>query len=294
MKTLNVMLKPASSLCNMRCLYCFYADEAARRAVPSYGMMTEGTADMLIERVSAVLDQGDAVQYIFQGGEPTLRGLAFFERFAQKATEGEQLRVSFSLQTNGLLLDDAWCDFLLKYRVLVGVSLDLLPECHDKARKDAAGEGTYTRVTETIALLRRRGVPFNVLCTLTDEIAARPKQVWQRLLRLDVTYVQFTPCLGDEGCASYGRLSPHLFAEFYIRLFEFWYDDYKKGRGGASSSLTTWSILWFWGDPPPAEWTVFADLSWSLRRTEVLTLAIFTAPTRIGSGILWRTRLTVL
>ena len=230
MKTLNVMLKPASSLCNMRCLYCFYADEAARRAVPSYGMMTEGTADMLIERVSAVLDQGDAVQYIFQGGEPTLRGLAFFERFAQKATEGEQLRVSFSLQTNGLLLDDAWCDFLLKYHVLVGVSLDLLPECHDKARKDAAGEGTYTRVTETIALLRRRGVPFNVLCTLTDEIAARPKQVWQRLLRLDVAYVQFTPCLGDEGCASYGRLSPHLFAEFYIRLFEFWYDDYKKGR----------------------------------------------------------------
>ncbi len=230
MKTLNVMLKPASSLCNMRCLYCFYADEAEKRAVPSYGMMTEETADTIIDRVSEALSSGDAVQYIFQGGEPTLRGLSFFERFAERATARKDLRVSFSLQTNGLLLDDAWCDFLLKHRVLVGVSLDLLPECHDGARKDAAGEGTYTRVCDAIALLKRRGVPFNVLCTLTDAVAARPKQVWQRILRLDVEYVQFTPCLGSEGCASFGRLTPDLFADFYIRLFDYWYEDYKKGR----------------------------------------------------------------
>ena len=80
MKTLNVMLKPASSLCNMRCLYCFYADEAAKRSVPSYGMMKEATADTIIDGVENALSAGDAVQYIFQGGEPTLRGLAFFER----------------------------------------------------------------------------------------------------------------------------------------------------------------------------------------------------------------------
>ena len=86
MKTLNVMLKPASSLCNMRCLYCFYADEAARRSVPSFGMMTEDVADTLIDRVAEVLDAGDTVQYIFQGGEPTLRGLDFFCRFAERAT----------------------------------------------------------------------------------------------------------------------------------------------------------------------------------------------------------------
>lgn len=231
MKTLNVMLKPASSLCNMRCLYCFYADEAKARAVTSYGMMTEATADALIDRVSGVLSPGDAVQYIFQGGEPTLRGLAFFERFAARATEGGEFRVSFSLQTNGIALDDAWCDFLLKYRVLVGVSLDLLPDAHNAARKDAKGEGTYARVTAALSLLKRRGVPFNVLCTLTDAVAARPKQVWERLVRLGVTYVQFTPCLGAcDGEASYGKLPPDLFASFYIRLFALWYADYKKGR----------------------------------------------------------------
>jgi uncharacterized protein len=159
-----------------------------------------------------------------------LRGLPFFERFAERATARGDLRVSFSLQTNGLLLDDAWCDFFLKYNVLVGVSLDLLPECHDKARPDAKGEGTYARVCEAISLLKRRGVPFNVLCTLTDAVAAHPKQVWQRLLRFEIEYVQFTPCLGSEGCATYGRLTPPLFADFYIRLFDLWYNDYKKGR----------------------------------------------------------------
>ena len=230
MKTLNVMIKPASSLCNMRCLYCFYADEAARRDTPSYGMMTEDTADALIDRVQEALSPGDAVQYIFQGGEPTLRGLDFFCHFAERATAREGLCVSFALQTNGLLLDDAWCDFLLKYRVLVGLSLDLLPECHDGARRDAAGEGTYARVVAAVSLLKRRGVPFNILCTLTDAVAARPKQVWQRLVRLDVAYVQFTPCLGGEGCSSYGALTPALFADFYIRLFELWYEDYRKGR----------------------------------------------------------------
>lgn len=230
MKTLNVMLKPASSLCNMRCRYCFYADEAARRATPSFGIMTAETAETLVRRVSEMLAPGDHVQYIFQGGEPTLAGLEFFHRFAALATVRTDIRVSFSLQTNGLLLDDAWCDFLLKYRVLVGVSLDVLPECHDDARRDAAGEGTYARVAAAVSLLKRRGVPFNILCTLTDAVAARPKQVWQRLVRLDALYVQFTPCLGGEGCPSYGALTPALFADFYIRLFEFWYEDYKKGR----------------------------------------------------------------
>lgn len=231
MKTLNIMLKPASSLCNMRCRYCFYADEATARAVPSYGMMTEATADALIDRVTEALSPGDTVQYIFQGGEPTLRGLAFFERFAARATERKDIRVCFSLQTNGLLLDEAFCVFLLKYRFLVGLSLDLLPDVHNAARRDAKGEGTYDRVAAALSLLRREGVPFNVLCTLTEGVARRPRQVRERLLRLDIDYVQFTPCLGTmTGEKTEDALSPEGFASFYTELFPLWYDDYKKGR----------------------------------------------------------------
>lgn len=231
MKTLNVMLKPASSLCNMRCRYCFYADEAARRATPSFGIMTAETAETLVRRVSEMLAPGDHVQYIFQGGEPTLAGLAFFHRFTALATVRTDIHVSFSLQTNGLLLDDAWCDLFVKYRFLLGVSLDLLPEVHDAARRDAGGAGTYTRITTALSLLKARGVPFNVLCTLTSEVAKRPKQVWQRILRLGIDYVQFTPCLGALDGETYpDTLTPELFASFYRELFKLWYADYEKGR----------------------------------------------------------------
>ena len=49
MKTLNFLIKPASGLCNMRCRYCFYEDEAANRSEANVGRMTEATADRLIE-----------------------------------------------------------------------------------------------------------------------------------------------------------------------------------------------------------------------------------------------------
>lgn len=230
MKTLNVMLKPASSLCNMRCRYCFYADEAARRATASFGIMSEETAEALVRRVFELLSPGDAVQYIFQGGEPTLAGLDFFHRFTEMATARGDIRVSFSLQTNGLLLDEAWCDLFLKHRFLLGVSLDLLPEAHDAARRDASGAGTYARVTAALSLLKARGVPFNVLCTLTSKVARHPKQVWQRILHLGLDYVQFTPCLDAvEGACCPDALTPALFASFYTALFQLWYADYKKG-----------------------------------------------------------------
>ncbi len=229
MKALNVMLKPASSLCNMRCRYCFYAEEAAERAIPSYGLMKEETVEALIGRVSAALEEGDAVQYIFQGGEPTLSGLAFFRRFTDLATQRKDIRVSFSLQTNGLLLDDAFCDLLLEHRFLVGLSLDLLPDVHDSARKDAEGRPTYARVLDAMALLRRRGVPFNVLATLTAKLARRPRRVYEQLSRLDIDFVQFTPCLYGE-CGSADGLTPALFASFYNELFSLWYADYQRGK----------------------------------------------------------------
>ena len=229
MKTLNVMLKPASSLCNMRCRYCFYAEEAAERTIPSYGLMKEETVEALIGRVSEALQEGDAVQYIFQGGEPTLSGLPFFRRFTSLATQRKDISVSFSLQTNGLLLDEEFCDLLLEHRFLVGLSLDLLPEAHDGARKDAEGRPTYARVLDALSLLRRRSVPFNVLATLTPKLAKRPRRVYEQLSRLDIDFVQFTPCLCGEESSQDG-LTPALFASFYTELFSLWYADYQKGK----------------------------------------------------------------
>lgn len=113
MKTLNIMLKPVSSLCNMRCGYCFYTDVSYNREIKSFGIMSEETTDVLLHRVESAVDSGDCVQFVFQGGEPTLAGLSFFKMFIDKVNKWEKaINVFYALQTNGLTLDEEWCVFL--------------------------------------------------------------------------------------------------------------------------------------------------------------------------------------
>ena len=137
MKTINLMLKPASSLCNMHCKYCFYADVSEKRDVSCSGIMSDETVDAILHNLRRELQPGDFVQFAFQGGEPTLAGLPFFRRFMGKVAQWQGIRVSCALQTNGLLLDEEWCAFLKEHRFLVGLSLDLLPKAHDDVRVDA-------------------------------------------------------------------------------------------------------------------------------------------------------------
>ena len=231
MKTIRIMIKPASSLCNMRCKYCFYADVAAMRTVPSFGVMTDGTVDAMLSRLALETEAGDTLAFTFQGGEPTLAGLSFFQSFTQKASVLSGIRITYALQTNGIALNGEWCAFLKEHGFLVGLSLDLLQKAHDTTRTDAAGKGTYRRVCDAMQLLKKHGVDFNVLCTLTGEVARHPGQVWRSLVELDVTYVQFTPCLGElKGAPSPYALTPERFASFYKQLFALWYADFKAGR----------------------------------------------------------------
>ncbi len=229
MKTLHLMIKPASSLCNMRCQYCFYRDVSEQRSVDSFGLMSLDTVDKMLENILSETDPGDAVSFVFQGGEPTLAGLPFFRAFVEKLSSWKNLRISLALQTNGLLLDEEWCAFLKEHRFLVGLSFDLLKEAQDGARRDATNRGTYARMLSALALLKRCSVDFNVLCTLTSFVARHPEAVWKQILALDLSYVQFTPCLGDfEGESPYA-LTPQRFSSFYTKLFSLWYADYQRG-----------------------------------------------------------------
>ena len=102
MKSVIIMIKPASALCDMRCKYCFYADVASARDVRSYGVMTEKTVSSMIETLGRELDPGDRLQFTFQGGEPTLAGLSFFKEFVARASALSGVKLSYALQTNGL------------------------------------------------------------------------------------------------------------------------------------------------------------------------------------------------
>ena len=230
MKQLSVMLKPASSLCNMRCKYCFYADVSSLRDVSSYGLMKE--SDAIIANIFRDLERGDILTLAFQGGEPTLAGLPFFQHFVQQVSRYESLgvRVSYALQTNGLLLDDAWCAFLKKHGFLVGLSIDGPSAYHDANRLDDTRKGTFRRVLEVKQRLDHFGIEYNVLMTLTKTLARHPQQVWRFMEEQDLHFVQMTPCMGPMNQAETPyALTPERYASFYIALFDLWYQSYQKG-----------------------------------------------------------------
>ena len=158
MRRLSFLIKPVSSQCNLRCRYCFYDDVSDRREKKSYGVMSEETAEKLIRAACDVAGKGGEVHFAFQGGEPTLTGLDFFRRFIQCAGSCAQrkLRVSYSIQTNGTLLDEAWAAFFKENQFLVGLSVDGDRALHDLNRVDAGERGAGATWSRGCAVCRRQ------------------------------------------------------------------------------------------------------------------------------------------
>ena len=232
MPPLSVLIKPASSACNLRCRYCFYADEAARRAVGNRGVMSPAVLRALLERVFAEAD--GPVSLLFQGGEPLVAGLPFFEQVVALAARlnTRRLPVAYALQTNGTLVDDEWAAFFARHRFLVGVSLDGTKDLHDLVRPDAEGGGTHKRVLTGIAALRRHGVAFNVLTVVTGRLARSAQKVYNFYRKEGFCYQQYIPCL-DPLDQPRGRelysLTPAAYGQFLKDLFDCWYRDVSRG-----------------------------------------------------------------
>lgn len=227
------MIKPASSLCNMRCRYCFYEDVSSLRQQSSFGIMTAETRRSILEHTFSQLAPKDSLTIVFQGGEPTLAGLDWFEQFVRETISlaDPKVSVSYALQTNGLLLDEAWFSFLKKEHFLIGLSLDGPRNLHDACRLDTSGKGTFSRILTVKKGLERSQIPYNALMVLTNTMARHPRQIWNFLQKESIAYVQFVPCLGplENGTTPYA-LTPERYADFYTQLFDLWYPETLKGH----------------------------------------------------------------
>lgn len=234
MRSVDLLIKPASSRCDLRCRYCFYADEAAQREEAYAGRMSDEAAETLLREAYGAADPRGAVSFAFQGGEPTLAGLPFFRRFVRRARalKPPGVALSFSIQTNGMLLDPDWAAFLRDERFLVGLSLDGCRELHNAQRPDTRGRATWNRAVQSAALLRAHGVPVNALCVVTGACARRPQKVYQTLKKLGFRFLQFIPCLDPLGAVRGGELwslSPEAYGRFLCQLFDLWYRDWAAG-----------------------------------------------------------------
>ena len=235
MKNVNLLIKPASSLCNLRCEYCFYEDEAQNRTQRSMGVMKEELADELIRQVFEAVDPDGAVSFAFQGGEPTVAGLPYFRHFAEKVKQHRppKVRVSFAIQTNGTLLNEDWAQFLKAEGFLVGLSVDGFREAHEAHRVDAEGNGTWKRVLTAKALLDQYAVDYNALCVVTGHCARHPEKAYGSLKNLGFRYIQFIACLdpiGHDRGQEPWSLTPERYGRFLCRVFDLWYRDWVQGN----------------------------------------------------------------
>ena len=166
----------------MTCDYCFYCDEAKKRTQHVYGMMNEKTLETIIEKT--ISEAGAVASFTWQGGEPTLRGIDFFEKAVALQKKYKQqyqrnnLHIMNSFQTNGYELDRQWAKFFKRNQFLVGLSIDGLPEIHDSFRKGKDGSESFFRVKQAADLLDQYQVDYNILTVVTSQVAERIKEIY--------------------------------------------------------------------------------------------------------------------
>lgn len=207
----HVIAKPAGSLCNLDCTYCFYRGKKTLPDGPGAEHMSDETLDLFIRRYIEGVTASEAI-FTWQGGEPMLCGLDFFRKVValQKKYARPGCRIENDLQTNGVLLDEEWCAFLQENNFLVGISIDGPREIHDKYRRCKRGRPTFEQVMRGLRLLRRFDVPFNTLTCVNRYNARRPIDIY-RFLRDEAgsTWMQFTPVVEFKG---FDRMPVHKFA----------------------------------------------------------------------------------
>lgn len=254
MPPITLLIKPASGLCNMRCRYCFYCDVAENRAVRSYGLMSDETQKNVLAK--AVDYAQNSLNIAYQGGEPTLAGLPYFERGAHLAKDlnGKRLQINQSIQTNGYALDENWARFLRDQRFLVGLSLDGIKDIHDMNRLASDGSGTFAQVMDAAELFRRYAVPFNILTVVTAQIARRAEAVYKFFRKNQFQYLQFIACL-DPLNEPFGvqphSLSPEAYGRFLCALFDLWFADFERGAAPSIRDFDNY-IQMLMGYPPEA------------------------------------------
>lgn len=225
----HVLAKPTGAVCNLDCTYCFYLAKEHLYPGSSFRMPD----DLLVRYLTSLLEAHRGLPEVvvaFQGGEPTVMGLSFFERVLEierRLAEPGQ-RVVNTVQTNATLVDDEWARFLAENDVLVGVSIDGPRALHDAYRVDKGGKPTFDRVMAGLAALRRHGVAWNALTTVHSANADHGLEVY-RFLRdeLGATFVQLIPIVerdGPDGAVSERTVSAESFGRFLVAVFDEWVD----------------------------------------------------------------------
>lgn len=227
----HVMVKPRGAICNLDCSYCYFLKKEYLYPDGTFRMSDETLE--LYTRQYIESQQTQEVSFAWQGGEPSLMGLDFFQKAVdlQEKYKRPGMRILNTFQTNATLLDDAWAEFFHKHNFLLGVSLDGPPHLHNPYRKDKGGKPSFERVNEGLKVLNKYKVDFNILTTVHSANAPYPLEVY-RFLRDETKtrFIQFIPIVervsksgNQEGTQVTRRsVTAGQYGQFLIKIFDEW------------------------------------------------------------------------
>lgn len=229
---ISILIKPASSMCNMRCEYCFYSDVSEHRNILNYGMMSIETLETIVRSAFEYAVEGPC-SFTFQGGEPTMVGLNFYKHLIklQEKYNTKNLMIYNAIQTNGYSIDDEWAKFFAENNFLVGLSLDGTKETHDLFRISPDRKGTWSKVMKTVSLFNKYNVQYNILCVVNNIVARKGESIYNFFKKQGFRYIQFIPCLDtfDDEKKSFS-LTSKRYCEFLKTTFSLYYNDLKNNN----------------------------------------------------------------
>lgn len=224
-KPLYVMLKPIGAVCNLGCTYCYYLEK--KELYPNKGNKTIMSDDLLERFVSQYIEAQtmQPILFTWHGGEPLMRDISFYKKaleLQRKYAKGKQ--ISNTLQTNGTLLNDEWCEFFRENNFLIGISIDGSKPFHDKYRTTKDLRPTFDHVVRGINLLKKHGVEYNIMGVVNDFNMNYPLEFYQFFKDIDSHYIQFSPAVESDsnGNVTQWSVTPEKWGDFLIAIFNEW------------------------------------------------------------------------
>lgn len=237
----HVMAKPIGPICNLNCKYCYYLEkEKLYSANKNFKMSNEVLEAYIKQMIEG--QEVEEIMFVWQGGEPTMRGLDFFEKAVQlqKLYAGKK-KISNSFQTNGTILNAEWCKFFKKHNFLVGISIDGPAQFHDKYRIYKSKKPSFHLVMKGIKLLKRFQVEFNTLTVVNNINVKYPLEVYNFLKKTGSGFMQFIPIVEriaededpgkmklvapeykEEANVSPWSVNPLKYGKFLTEIFDSW------------------------------------------------------------------------
>ena len=237
-RPMYVMLKPAGSLCNLRCKYCYYLEKRKLYQQNPNNIISD---HMLEKFIKEYIEAQSTPQVLFtwHGGETLMRPIAFYKRALElQRIYGRGRQIDNCIQTNGTLITDKWCEFFKENNFLVGVSIDGPQEFHDEYRRTSMGQPTFLKVMAGIKLLNKHKVEWNALAVVNDFNADYPLDFYNFFRDIECRYIQFSPIverivnrpdgltlapgMSPSGTLTDFSVTPEQWGNFLCTIFDEW------------------------------------------------------------------------